>query len=130
MPNEVDAVLQSISDSKGHYDIDGVSLWHGHTIVGSGILDSDQTGDENMKNNEMNKRTTRQLTVPIHGLACGGGGALGLERQIKKLKGVDKVYVNPATSEAYVDATEGFQLNEMLKLIKKNGFQYDEPRWN
>ncbi len=83
-----------------------------------------------MKNKETHKHPIRKLTVPIHGLACGGGGALGLERQIKKLKGVDKVYVNPATSEAYVDATEDFQLTEMLRLIKKNGFQFDEPRWN
>lgn len=130
MPNGTDAVIQSIADSIGHYDIDGVSLWHGHTIVGGGVLDSNQIGDAIMNSKEIPKQSMRKLTVPIHGLACGGGGALGLERQIEKLKGVDKVYVNPATSEAYVDTSDDFQLEEMLNIIRKSGFQFDEPRWN
>lgn len=39
-----ESVIQSISDSKAHYDIDGASLLHGKTIIGSGPLDS-QTKD-------------------------------------------------------------------------------------
>ncbi len=130
MVNGVESVIQSISDSRGHYDIDGVSLWHGRTIVGSGILETNQIGDQSMETKEASRRPMRKLTVPIQGLACGGGGSLQLEKQIEKLPGVAKVYVNPATREAYVDVSDEFNLDEMLDLIRKNGFQYEEPRWN
>ena len=83
-----------------------------------------------MESKETPKESIRKLTVAIHGLACGGGGSLQLEKQIEKLQGVAKVYVNPATREAYVDVSEDFKLDEMLNLIKKSGFQYEEPRWN
>ncbi|MER2511129.1 MAG: heavy metal-associated domain-containing protein [Nitrosomonas ureae] len=83
-----------------------------------------------METKEASRRPMRKLTVPIQGLACGGGGSLQLEKQIEKLPGVAKVYVNPATREAYVDVSDEFNLDEMLDLIRKNGFQYEEPRWN
>lgn len=83
-----------------------------------------------METKDTSKNPIRKLTVPIHGLACGGGGSLQLEKQIEKLPGVAKVYVNPATREAYVDVSDEFKLDEMLGLIRKNGCQYEEPRWN
>ena len=127
---ELESVAQSILDSKGHYDIDGVSLWHGRTVVASGVLEINKKGDQFMETKENPKKPVRKLTIPIHGLACGGGGSLQLEKQIEKVHGVVKVYVNPATREAYVDVIDDFKLDEALSLIKKNGFQYDEPRWN
>lgn len=44
-----------------------------------------------------------RLVLPILGLACGGGGALTIERAIACLAGVRRVYVNPATEMAYVE---------------------------
>lgn len=44
-----------------------------------------------------------RLALPIVGLSCGGGGALSIERVIKRLPGVTTVYVNPMTDIAYVD---------------------------
>jgi Cu+-exporting ATPase len=45
----------------------------------------------------------RRLTLPIDGLACGGGGALAVERGIARLPGVSRVYVNAATEMAYIE---------------------------
>lgn len=83
--------------------------------------------------NKETSRVLRKLTVDIHGLGCGGGGLFQLERQIKKLKGVAKVYVNPATLEAYVDVSDNFNVDEMLNLIEKNGFSMknlDGTEWS
>lgn len=44
-----------------------------------------------------------RVTLPLIGLSCGGGGALSIERVIKRLPGVAHVYVNPATAEANVE---------------------------
>ena len=129
MANGLDSIAQSISDSAGHYDIDGISSWHGKIVVGSGVLDETYTKDQSMKTQDKGN-AMRQLTLPLHGLACGGGGSLGLEKQIMKLKGVAKVYVNPATSEAYLDVSNEFQVNELLQVVEKNGLKFEEPRWN
>lgn len=52
----------------------------------------------------MDVKTVRQrITVPIHGLACGGGGSLSAERAIARLPGVVRAHVNPATEMAYVE---------------------------
>lgn len=81
-----------------------------------------------MESKDTNK-TSRQLTIPLYGFACGGGGALQLEKQISKLRGVAKAYVNPATEQAYLDVSGEFQINDLLKLIEKNGFKYGPPQW-
>jgi hypothetical protein len=41
--------------------------------------------------------------MPIYGLACGGGGALTIERVLQRVAGVRLAYVNPATEMAYVE---------------------------
>jgi copper chaperone CopZ len=48
-------------------------------------------------------RQIRRVTLPIYGLACGGGGALSVERALQKTPGVTRVYVNPAMEMAYVE---------------------------
>jgi copper chaperone CopZ len=45
----------------------------------------------------------RRVTVPIYGLACGGGGALTAERALARVPGVERTYVNPLTEMAYVE---------------------------
>lgn len=45
----------------------------------------------------------RRVTVPIYGLARGGGGALTAERSLAKVPGVKRAYVNPLTEMAYVE---------------------------
>jgi len=45
----------------------------------------------------------RKAAFPIVDLACGGGGALVVEKVIKQVPGVLDVYVNPATETAYVE---------------------------
>ena len=47
--------------------------------------------------------TLRALRIPVYGLGCGGGGAATIERQLARLPGVLRAYVNPATEIAYVD---------------------------
>lgn len=49
------------------------------------------------------RTTTSRITLPIEGLACGGGGALTVERAIARIPGVSRVYVNPLTEMAYVE---------------------------
>ena len=54
---------------------------------------------------EAEKRSAgfRRVTVPIYGLACGGGGALTAERSLARVPGVKRAYVNPLTEMAYVE---------------------------
>lgn len=47
--------------------------------------------------------TAERMTVPVTGLACGGGGALVVERMLRRIPGVTAVYVNPANETAYVE---------------------------
>jgi copper chaperone CopZ len=46
---------------------------------------------------------TAEVTAAIHGLTCGGGGALTLERALGRIPGVVRVYVSPATEVAYIE---------------------------
>ena len=55
------------------------------------------------------------MTIAITGLGCGGGGCLIVERAITKVRGVRRVYVNPATEMAYVDYDP--QLMDRAQLI-------------
>ena len=54
---------------------------------------------------ESEKRSAglRRVTMPIYGLACGGGGALTAERALARVSGVRRAYVNPLTEMAYVE---------------------------
>lgn len=48
-----------------------------------------------------------KVTAAIHGLTCGGGGALTLERALGGIPGVVRVYVSPATEVAYIEYDPG-----------------------
>ena len=46
--------------------------------------------------------TTASIRFYVHGLSCGGGGALTLERFLSRTPGVSQVFVNPLTRIACV----------------------------
>lgn len=50
-------------------------------------------------------RTPRlvRMESPVTGLACGGGGALVVERMLRRIPGVATAYVNRANETAYLD---------------------------
>lgn len=69
-----------------------------------------------------------RLTMAIHGLACGGGGALIVERALMKLPGVVRVSVNPATEMAYVEYDPSRLSREQLAAaVEGVGFRAGEP---
>ena len=84
----------------------------------------------NTKERNRTPASLKRLTIPIYGLACGGGGSLSLEQDLEKLNGVSKIYVNPATQEAYIDVTEGFSIEETLETIKAQGLKHGNIRFN
>jgi copper chaperone CopZ len=45
----------------------------------------------------------RKLTLPVTGLACGGGGARTVEKVVARVAGVRTVYVNPASETAWIE---------------------------
>lgn len=57
----------------------------------------------NTPTKSINDSATQHVDLPVYRLGCGGGGALTVERQLAKTRGVTRVYVNPATEMAYVD---------------------------
>lgn len=71
---------------------------------------------------------TRSLTLPIHGLACGGGGSLTVERALEKVYGVSQAYVNPATEMAYIKYDADLTDPELLvAAVERMGFSAGEP---
>ena len=64
---------------------------------------------------------SQRVTIPIYGLACGGGGALAVERALERTPGVLRVYVNPLTEMAYVDfdasRTDPSQLSQTIERV-------------
>jgi len=66
MVNDAESVFQSISDSKGHYDIDGVSLWHGRTIVGSGFFETYNAKNKIMDTKDKSERLRKEKQQQIN----------------------------------------------------------------
>lgn len=72
--------------------------------------------------------TTRHVSIPVVGFACGGGGALTVERVLSRVAGVISVYVNPATGLAEVDFdTDRVTVEELCKRIRRCGFRPGAP---
>jgi copper chaperone CopZ len=72
---------------------------------------------------------SERLTLPIEGLACGGGGTLTIERALAKLPGVERVYVNPATEMAYVEIDPiRCSRTDLARTIEQLGFRVEAPR--
>ncbi len=71
---------------------------------------------------------TRRITLAIYGLACGGGGALSVERALARTPGVVRAYVNPATEMAYVEYDPSATNQESLSAaVEGAGFHAGEP---
>lgn len=51
----------------------------------------------------MSSSTLTHTTLPLTDLGCGGGDALTVERELARVNGVARVYVNPLTEMAYVE---------------------------
>jgi copper chaperone CopZ len=70
----------------------------------------------------------RRVTLEIHGLGCGGGGVLSVERALSHVNGVRRAYVNPATEMAYVeydpDVVDSLTL---VRTIEKTGLSVQAP---
>lgn len=67
---------------------------------------------------------TRKVNIAVHGLGCGGGGSLSLERAIERLDGIAGVYVNPATHTAYVEFDpQSCDTLAIVQTIKRLGFR-------
>lgn len=70
----------------------------------------------------------RRVTVPIYGLACGGGGALTAERSLAKVPGVKRAYVNPLTEMAYVEYEPGItERAGLIASLESAGLRAGEP---
>lgn len=68
--------------------------------------------------------TNVKVALQISGLSCGGGGALSIERVVKRLPGVAKVYVNPATETAYVDYTpDQVSPEQIARAVRELGYR-------
>ena len=71
---------------------------------------------------------TQRVTLPIYGLACGGGGSLTVERALERVPGVVRVYVNPATEMAYVECEpEMTNTRPLSAAVEGVGFRAGEP---
>ncbi len=71
---------------------------------------------------------SRRITLSIQGLACGGGGALTLERALEKVPGVARAYVSPATEMAYVEYdAERVDPEQLIVAVERLGFGAGEP---
>jgi cation transport ATPase len=65
--------------------------------------------------------------MAIYGLACGGGGALAVERALADSPGVVRAYVNPSTEMAYVEYTDGeTEPARLAQAVERAGFHVDE----
>ena len=72
--------------------------------------------------------TTRHVSIPVFGLACGAGGALTVERVLSRVPGAVSVYVNPATGLAEVDfEPDRVTVEELCKRIRRCGFRPGAP---
>ena len=45
----------------------------------------------------------QHTALPVYSLGCGGGATGTIERLLRRVPGVTRVYVNPATEMAYVE---------------------------
>ena len=72
--------------------------------------------------------TSQRVSIPVYGLACGGGGALMVERMLKRIPGTTEVYVNPATQEAYVEFdADRVTVEDLCQGIRRCGFRPGPP---
>jgi P-type Cu+ transporter len=69
-----------------------------------------------------------QLTIPVHGLSCGGAGAATLERALAAVPGVRSAHVNPATDTAHVRAdASSVDAWTLMRVIHQAGYHAGPP---
>ena len=69
-----------------------------------------------------------RVTLEIFGLGCGGGGALTVERQLTRVPGVVRAYVNPATETAYVEyEVAQVEPDQFVAAVERVGFRAGVP---
>ena len=74
---------------------------------------------------------SQRVSIPVYGLACGGGGALTVERTLKRIPGATDVYVNPATQEAYVEFdADRVTVEDLCNGIRGCGFRPGSPAFD
>jgi Cu+-exporting ATPase len=71
--------------------------------------------------------TAAILTLPIYGLACGGGGAPEVERVLARLPGIVRAYVNPLTERAYIECDRHLTPADLAAAVRRAGFEAGEP---
>ena len=72
----------------------------------------------------MNKQ---HIALRIHGLSCGGGGALQVEQAVRRVPGVLQVYVNPLLERAYVDCDGVPHLQAIVEAVHRAGYRAGAP---
>lgn len=69
----------------------------------------------------------RRVTLAVHGLGCGGGGALDIERALAATPGVNRAYVNPLTEMAYIDFDPSVcGPDALVRAVQRAGFSASE----
>lgn len=72
---------------------------------------------------------TEHITIAITGFGCGGGGSLVVERAIASVRGVIRVYVNPATEMAYVEYDpQVTEIKQLTAAVEQTGLHVAELR--
>jgi copper chaperone CopZ len=79
-------------------------------------------------NRRANSLAHAHVTLEIFGLGCGGGGALTVDRQLARIPGVVRAYVNPATETAYIEYdTTQVDPKELAAAVERVGFHAGTP---
>lgn len=72
--------------------------------------------------------TSQRVSIPVYGLACGGGGARTVEHALKRIPGTSEVYVNPARQEAYVEFdADRVTVEDLCTAVRRCGFRPGAP---
>ncbi len=69
----------------------------------------------------------QHVAIVLDGLSCGGGGVLMIERELKNVPGVERVYANPTTEMAYLDYdAKRVTFDHLIKAVERAGFRAGE----
>jgi copper chaperone CopZ len=69
----------------------------------------------------------QHVAIVLDGLSCGGGGVLMIERELKKVPGVERAYANPTTQMAYLDYDPMRATPiQLIRAVERAGFRAGE----
>jgi len=67
--------------------------------------------------------TSERQVLTLTGLACGGGGATTVERSLRRVRGVQRVHVDPYFGRAIVDADPGLApVARLVAAVERVGY--------